>query len=248
MDTIPVLLSVTIAFLMTLLGGAFGVKYRRNIIILMAFTAGVLIALALFELIPEIFSLAQKTQAPIDGALFTIASGFIFLYAVNQYIFKPQKTAGKDKKTLRSSSGVLATSEFCTHALLEGLTIGLSFQFNFGLGIIAAVAVVSHDFCDGIVTITLMLSSGNSVRASLGLLVIDAAAPIVGAAATLFFVMPDNYLVFFFSFLTGGFIYLGTMHLLQKAFQDNPKWVTIVTFVSGILLIFVLARVLNGFQ
>jgi ZIP family zinc transporter len=248
MDTTPVLLSVTIAFIMTLIGGAFGVKYRRNIIILMAFTAGVLIALSLFELIPEIFSLAQKTQAPIYGALFTIASGFIFLYAVNQYLFRPQKTDGKDKKTLRSSSGLLATSEFCTHALLEGLTIGLSFQFSFGLGIIAAVAVVSHDFCDGIVTITLMLSSGNSVRASLGLLVIDAAAPIVGAFATLFFIMPDNYLVFFFSFLTGGFIYLGTMHLLQKSYQHNPKWVTIVTFVSGVLLIFVLARVLNGFQ
>ncbi len=242
------MLSVAIAFIMTLLGGAFGVKYRRNIIILMAFTAGVLIALSLFELIPEIFSLAQKTQASINSALFTIASGFIFLYAVNQYLFKPQKTNGKDKKTLRSSSGLLATSEFCTHALLEGLTIGLSFQFNFGLGIIAAVAVVSHDFCDGLVTITLMLSSGNSVKASLGLLVIDAAAPIAGAVATLFFVMPDNYLVFFFSFLTGGFIYLGTMHLLHKSFQDNPKWITIVTFVSGILLIFVLARVVNGFQ
>ena len=88
----------------------------------------------------------------------------------------PKKTSGKDKVSLRSSSGILATSEFCTHALLEGLTIGLSFQFNFGLGIIAAVAVISHDFCDGIVTITFMLSSGNSVRASLGLLVIDAAA------------------------------------------------------------------------
>lgn len=127
--------------------------------------------------------------------------------------------------------------------MLEGLTIGLSFQFNFGLGIIAAVAVVSHDFCDGIVTITLMLSSGNSVRASLGLLMIDAVAPIVGAAATLFFVMPDNYLVFFFSFLTGGFLYLGTMNLLHKSYQDNPKWVTPVMFISGVLLIFVLARV-----
>ena len=123
-----------------------------------------------------------------------------------------------------------------------------SFQFNFGLGIIAAVAVVSHDFSDGIVTITLMLSSGNYVKVSLGFLMIVAIAPIVGAAATLFFIMPDNYLVFFFSFLTGGFIYLGTMHLLRKSYEDNPKWVTIVTFVSGILLIFVLTRVVNGFH
>jgi ZIP family zinc transporter len=245
MDVTPVLFSVTVAFLMTLLGGAFGVKYRRNIILLMAFTAGVLIALSLFELIPEIFSLAQKTQASIDAALFTIASGFVFLFAVNQYLFNPQRNVGKQQKSLRSSSGLLATSEFCTHALLEGLTIGLSFQFNFALGIITAVAVVSHDFCDGIVTITLMLSSGNSVRASLGLLVIDAAAPIVGAAATLLFVMPQDYLIFFFSFLTGGFIYLGTIHLLKKAYRNNPKWVTAATFVSGILFIFVLARMIN---
>lgn len=45
MDATPVLLSVAITFLMTLIGGAFGVKYRRNLTILMAFTAGVLIAL-----------------------------------------------------------------------------------------------------------------------------------------------------------------------------------------------------------
>jgi zinc transporter ZupT len=248
MEAIPVLLAVTIAFVMTLLGGAFGVKYRRSIIILMAFTAGVLIALSLFELLPEIFSLAQKTQAPLDAALFTVASGFIFLFAINQYIFNPQKNVGKRQKSLRSSSGLLATSEFCTHALLEGLTIGLSFQFNFGLGIIAAVAVISHDFCDGIVTITLMLGSGNSVRASLGLLVIDAAAPIVGAVATFLFVLPENYLVFFFSFLTGGFIYLGTMHLLRKSYRENNKLVTTATFVSGILLIFVLSQIINGFS
>ena len=244
MDSIPVLLSVSIAFIMTLLGGAFGAKYRRSIVLLMAFTAGALIALAVFELLPEIFSLIQKTQAPMYSAVFTIAFGFIFLFAINQYLFKPQKKGEKNTRNLNPSSGLLATSEFCTHALLEGLTIGLSFQFNFGLGIIAAVAVVSHDFCDGIVTITLMLSSGNSVKASWGLLVIDAAAPIVGALATIFFIMPENYLVFFFSFLTGGFIYLGTVHLLHKSYRNNPKWVTVLTFFLGFLLIFVLARVI----
>lgn len=245
MDIIPVMLSVAIAFLVTLLGGGFGVKYRRNIVILMAFTAGVLIALSLFELLPEIFMLTQRTQSSLETALFTVASGFIFLYATNRYFFQPPKTRGKSKASYRSSSGLLATSEFCLHALLEGLTIGLSFQFDFGLGIIAAVAVISHDFCDGLVTITLMISSGNSVKASLGLLVIDAAAPILGATATLFFTLPDNYLVFFLSFLTGGFLYLGTMHLLQKSYRGNRKSVIIGSFIAGLLLIFTLARIIG---
>ncbi len=245
MDILPVLLSVAIAFMMTLLGGAFGIRFRKRIILLMAFTAGVLIALALFELLPEILSLAN-TEILLDTSILLILSGFVFLLGINRFVFKPQKQQGTGKRTLRSSTGLLAASEFCTHALLEGFAIGLSFQFSFALGILAAIAVVSHDFCDGLVTVTLMLSSGNSVKKSFSLLVVDAAAPIVGASATLLFALPANYLIFSLSFLTGGFFYLGTMHLFHQSYRESPKLTTLAAFACGIFLVFALARILSS--
>ena len=74
--------------------------------------------------------------------------------------------------------GLFSTLEFCSHAVLEGLAIGVSFQLQFGLGVFIAAAVISHDFCDGISTLALMLNSGNSLKSSIGMLFVDATAPV----------------------------------------------------------------------
>ena len=86
----------------------------------------------------------------------------------------------------------------------------MSFQLQFGLGIFIAIAVVSHDFCDGISTLTLMLNSGNSLKSAMRMLFIDAIAPALGAATTLVFAVQNCFLVYSLSFLFGGsFLYVG---------------------------------------
>ena len=141
--------------------------------------------------------------------------------------------------------GLLATLEFCSHAVLEGLAIGVSFQLQFGLGVFIAIAVIYHDFCDGISTLALMLNSGNSLKSSIGMLFVDAIAPALGAALSLFFAVQNYLLVYALSFLLGSFLYIGVGTLLPDAYRMNRPIITVVFFTIGFLIILIFTNIIN---
>jgi ZIP family zinc transporter len=63
------------------------------------------------------------------------------------------------------------------------------------VGIILAFAVMAHDFSDGLNTVTVMLRSGNSLRSSVKMLLLDAFALMLGVLSTLVIRIPENYLI-----------------------------------------------------
>ncbi len=245
MNTLPILLSASIAFVATLSAGIFIKKFKTNIGIVCALSAGFFIALASFDLLPEILTLAPKAQISLDKLLLTGTFGFVFLFALERVfsMFHIKKHT-MTKSSLQPRIGLLATLEFCSHGFLEGLAIGLSFQLQLGLGIVVAIAVVSHDFCDGISTLALMLNSGNSLKSSIRLLFVDAIAPVIGAAATLFGAIQEYFLVFSLSFLVGSFFYIGGGTLLPDAYRMNRPIVTISFFLIGFFLVLFLTKII----
>lgn len=238
MNTLPILLSALVAFAATLSAGIFIKKFKSNIGVVCAFSAGFFIALSLFDLIPDILLLAPQAQSSLEKPLLTGIGGFFFLFALDYAFSKFHlKNHNMEMKTLRPRIGLLSTMEFCSHGFIEGLAIGLSFQFEFGLGIFVAVAVVSHDFCDGISTLALMLNSGNTLKSSMNMLFVDAIAPVLGALTTLFLPIGNYFLVLMLSFLAGGFLYMGGGSLLPDANRMNRPVVTIIFFSLGFLLV-----------
>ncbi len=236
MDATPIIISAVTAFTATLSAGLLVKKLQNHIGIVCAFAAGFFIALSLFDLLPEVMSLAIQTQASAYLLLLTSLFGFVFLFALERG-FGRLHLKGHKMANLRPKIGLLSTAEFCSHAYLEGLAIGLSFQLDFNLGIFIAVAVISHDFCDGISTLALMLNSGNTVRSSLGMLIVAAVAPILGALTTLLFTFEDYFLLFALTFLLGSFLYMGAGSLLPDAYRMNRPAVTTGLFLFGFLLI-----------
>ncbi len=106
-----------------------------------------------------------------------------------------------------------------------------------------ALAVVSHDFCDGVSTLVLMLNSGNSQTSSMKMLLIDAIAPVLGIAITLFFSIENHLLVLILSFLGGSFLYIGGGTLLPDANRMNRPIVTLVLFSFGFSLVALFAAI-----
>ena len=245
MNALPTILSVVIAFLATLSAGVFVKKLRNNIGIVCALSAGFFIALALFDLLPEILALSLEAQISLDQLLLTGTFGFVFLFILERVFstFHIEKHT-MTKRSLQPRIGLLATLEFCSHGFLEGLAIGLSFHLQLGLGIIVAVAVVSHDFCDGISTLALMLNSGNSLKSSLRLLFVDAIAPVLGATTTLFVIIQESFLIFSLSFLVGSFLYMGGGTLLPDAYRMNRPIITISFFLIGFFLILFFGKIM----
>jgi zinc transporter ZupT len=231
----------------TLLGGVFAARYRKNIGILGAFAAGVLITTSLLDILPQTFKLAQSANVLLEDVMALTVVGFLFLYILSRLITK--HVFGKDGEYVEVKhplGGVFATSELSVHSFIDGLAIGFGLAADIHVGIIIAFAVICHDFTDGLSTVTVMLNSGNSLRNSLRMLFLDAIAPVLGALVTLFLQLPSSYIVLLLPFFAGGFLYLGASDLLPQAHEENPATLTVITCTAGFVLIFILTFILTG--
>jgi ZIP family zinc transporter len=244
MNVYPVLFGI-VTFFSISLGGFFAVRYRDNFGVLAAFAAGVLISVPLFDLLPETFNLAIETGVPIENLMYLAALGFIFLYVLERYLSVHRVCESEVCKNIRHPiGGVLGAAELSAHSFMDGFAIGLVFEFSFDVGIIVTVAVICHDFADGLNTVTIMLNSGNSLSSSMRMLLPDSSTQVVGAVSTLFKV-PVQYLVFILPFFAGGFLYLGASDLLPEAHERNPPLVSLLSSLAGFLFIFILTKTLN---
>ena len=93
----------------------------------------------------------------------------------------------------------------CVHSLLDGVAIGLAFQASRSVGIIVAIAVLTHDFSDGINTMNVVLKNQGDRPRALSWLLLDAVAPVVGIAATALFKLRIDGTVPLWLPLIGGY-------------------------------------------
>jgi ZIP family zinc transporter len=69
------------------------------------------------------------------------------------------------------------------------------------------------------------------------MLAIDAAAPLLGAASTLFFSLPDQVLALYLAFFAGFLLYLATGDILPEAHARHPTRLTMVATIAGVAFI-----------
>jgi ZIP family zinc transporter len=115
---------------------------------------------------------------------------------------------------------------------------------NHAIGIAAALAVISHDFVDGLNTVSLMLVNGNTDRRAWALLAVDALAPAVGVGLTYLFTVPRTSVLFYLGVFTGFLLYIGASDVLPEAHANHPSRATVAFTVAGTLAMFGLTAVL----
>ena len=233
-------------FLSTCVGGIVAAKFSHRFGFIAAFASGILIAVPLFDLLPEALRIARNFDVSIEQVMYAVAAGFISLLILDRYISVHRICEGGVCRNIRHpKAGLFGASELSLHSFIDGLAIGLGFQVSHQAGMVVAIAVIAHDFSDGMNTVTVMLSAGNSRKASLQMLILDAVAPVLGAASTLFFSVPFWYLAYLLPFFAGGFLYLGASDLLPEAHEKNPPLVSLLSTMSGFLIILAIVRILQ---
>jgi len=140
--------------------------------------------------------------------------------------------------------GLVSALALAGHSFMDGVGIGLGFQVSRSVGALVALAVVTHDFSDGINTVSLMLAHENSTRRTIGLLLLDAVAPIAGAALTLLVVPSDLFLLIYLGFFAGFLLYIGASDILPEAHSERSSPLTVILTVSGTALVLALSVVL----
>lgn len=226
------------AFLMTLAGGwtAQRVTDRRHLVLGLA--GGLMLGVVGLDLLPEAMHAAGDELFGVPLALLLFVGGFLVAHVVERLLAVRQASHGAengDGHAARAPQvGLTAAAAMVGHSLADGVALGAAFQVGGGMGVAVALAVVTHDFADGFNTYTLTTLYGNARRRALMMLFADAAAPVVGAASTLLFTLPEEPLGAYLGFFGGVLLYLAAAEILPEAHHEHPALSTLMCTVGGV--------------
>ena len=231
-----VILICSITFIFTILGGFVALRFKSKSDLILGFSAGAVIGVAFFDLLPTALSLSAaaygtRTIASLAGF------GFIFYLLFNQSV-KPLHRHRKNSYDADALKGKVAAFSLTFHSLMDGLAIGIAFQVSAGIGGIVAAAVLIHDFADGINTTNLIIKNNGTRKSAVFWLLINAAAPLLGALSTFFFTIPEKVLGILLAVISGFFLYIGASDLLPQS-QLHSKFSTTLMTVLGIMVIYI---------
>jgi ZIP family zinc transporter len=201
----------------TALGGLCALRYRDRLHLVLGFTAGVLLGVVCFELLPEIFEMTARLGGDGQPAMIALAVGFLFFHALEKFVLVHQVHEADYAHHHHPGVGVASALALIGHSFMDGVGIGLAFQVSPAVGLTVAGAVISHDFCDGLNTMSLMLVHRNTTPKSLAMLALDALAPVAGALSTLAFSVPESLLLLYLGFFAGFLLYIAAADILPQA-------------------------------
>jgi zinc transporter ZupT len=232
-------------FFSTCVGGVFALKFRDQLHYILSFTAGVLLGVVSFDLLPEIFKLGHEQGVDPIWAMVALVVGFILFHSFEKFVLIHHVHETDYPAHHHPQVGVLSALFLAGHSFMDGVGIGLGFQVSQSVGILVAIAVISHDFCDGLNTVSLMLVNRNTTRRSIAMLLLDAVTPILGAASTLIIQVSPSTLMLYLGFFAGFLLYIGASYILPEAHSQNRSAITIRLIgltLFGAFIIFLAAR------
>ena len=235
MNTLIILLALA-TFASTMVGGMVILKFRKYLPYFFAFAAGSLIAVSFLDLLPESLAISSKINLPVRFVMMAVVASFFFYSLLERFFLTHEMDSHDDHGHIM---GPIGAGSLVIHSFLDGAAIGAAFHVNASMGMIVALAVIFHDFTDGINTVTLMLKSRNQIHKAVLFLVLDAVAPVLGIMTTVLAVLPESVLAILLAVFVGEFLYIGASTLLPETRKHLSKGI-IVAMALAIILIAVL--------
>ncbi|MES3005757.1 MAG: ZIP family metal transporter [Patescibacteria group bacterium] len=235
---------ILLTFVATFVGGLVGLRFKDRMHLLLGFTAGVLLAVVAFDLLPEIFELSQDSGLGLEMPMITLVLGFLIFHIAEKMLLIHHSHEQHYGEHKHPTVGVLSALALAAHSFLDGVAIGIGFQVSTEVGIAVAFAVLAHDFSDGLNTVSLMVAHKNSDKKALGFLAISALAPVLGGLSTLFFTLSDTVLLGYLGFFAGFLLYIGSSDILPEAHSKDSSLRTVFATVLGVVFIFLVTRML----
>lgn len=231
-----------VATLAALAGGYLALGSRKHINHALGFTAGVILGLVAFDLLPEIFEAAEATGLDPTWPMITLVSGFLLFHIVEKFILvhhSHEKEYGPHKHPHVGIASALALSG---HSFLDGVAIGIAFQVDSIVGVAVSIAVIAHRFADGFNTTNVMLHHENKPGRAKKMLFLAAAMPVLGALSTQLFSLSEKTLAIYLGFFAGFLLYIGASDILPQAHSKGASRSIIAFTVLGAVFMYGVTR------
>lgn len=251
MELSPAIILVGITFFSTLIGGMVVLRSRKlPLHYFFAFAAGALIGVAFFDILPEIMDMVKADSIPTIWVTGTIVAAFFFFHILDRILTMHAMGHGhEDDREPEAKpallNGIVRACGLVIHSFFDGIAIGSAFHLSFSLGVIVGLAVIFHDFSDGLNTVTVMLRVGSERKLAGIFLLLDALAPLAGALSTFLVTLNQAVLAILLSFFVGEFLYIGAADLLPEAHRTSTSWKVVAATLLGAIIVFGATRFLN---
>jgi zinc transporter, ZIP family len=221
------------AVLTTVLGGAVALRMSHSLPTVIALSGGIVVAVALFDVLPEAIELLPDDTSTI-GAL--MGAGFVTFFLFERVLVLHHRDEPADARA-HGRVGMMGALGLSAHSFIDGLAVGLAFGADTSTGVFVLVAVLSHDFADGLNTVSFVLSQSKDRRQAIRWLATDAVAPLVGATVGTLINVSDATLGHLLAFYAGFFLYMGATDLLPEA-HEHASWGRVGLTLLGFAAIF----------
>ncbi|MEK7662270.1 MAG: ZIP family metal transporter [Patescibacteria group bacterium] len=233
---------IFLTFASTFFGGFLSFRYKDRLHLILGFTAGVLLGVVAFDLLPEIIDSVNSLGIEPIYPMMALVVGFFLFHSIEKWLLIHHAHEEAYGPHTHPTVGMMSAFAIIGHSFLDGMGIGLGFQISPEVGIPVAIAVISHAFSDGLNTVNLMLLHKNPDKKALKFLFMNAVAPVLGGLSTIFFTFSEQFLTLYLGFFAGFFLYIGASEVLPEAHSRDSSFKTVLATLFGVLLIFFATR------
>ena len=215
-------------------------RIARELATAIALTGGVVVAVALFQVLPE----AIEAVGDPHRVGLLVGAGFVFFFLAERALVLHHRDDAEQVHA-HARVGALGAAGLSAHSFIDGLGIGLAFGLSNETGLLVLVAVLAHDFADGLNTVAFVLrQSGDRARA-IRWLAVDAAAPLVGAIVGSLLSISEASLGQLLAVYAGFFLFMGATDLLPHA-HEHPSGKRVLVTLAGFAAILAVSLLGGG--
>jgi ZIP family zinc transporter len=241
----PAIIFAAITVIATVFGGVVALRSSDRFHLVLGLSAGLLLGLVGFDLIPEVFELSDTTFGGVRAVSLAFVGGFLLLHIL-EGIFGSHEPAESDyghDHEHHNVAGTLGAIAMGGHVFLDGIGLGVAFQVSNSLGLAVFLAVLVHAFSDGLNTVSMLVKNGAWTKQSRWLLAVDAIARIGGATLGTYLALNDSLLALYLALFAGFVIYIATSHILPEAHSRHPSRWTLGATAVGVAIMWVVVAV-----
>lgn len=233
----------------TTAGGYLAIKAKDRLHLVLGLSAGLLLGLVAFDLLPEVFELGSREIFNAPAVSVALIAGFLLLHFYEQ-LFGSHEPAesdyGHEHSHTSNVAGALGALAMGGHVFLDGLALGVAFKVSSDLGVAVFIALLVHAFSDGLNTVSFLIKSGAWGKKGVWLLGVDALARVSGAVLGTTLALSDDFVAIYLALFAGIVIYLATSHILPEAHSRHSSRWTIIATIFGVLVMWGLVSYLHS--
>ncbi|MGI9187890.1 MAG: ZIP family metal transporter [Gaiellales bacterium] len=228
-------------FFTTMLGGFVALRAHRQLHLVYGVAAGAMLGLVAFHLLPEFAEFDGPDLGGVPLPYILVVVAFLAMFVLEELIGPHPADADEGGEHRHPHVGLIGAGALVLHSFLDGLAIGIGFTVSDAIGVAILIAVLAHDFADGMTTAAIMRRHGNTASRTWMLVFAGAIAPVIGAFVGGWLDLSESWVIGYAGFFAGTLLYFATRDMIPGARKGGTGRTAFATIAGGALLMWLLA-------